>query len=500
MLGTENVQAELLDTKALCAKLLRPGSVYEFLAEHRRELFPDEDFAGLFPSERGRPSIPASRIASVMVLQALEGLSDREAAEEVRLNLAWKMALGLALDDEGFHPSVLTWWRRRFRESSRPKIIFEITAKVIEATGIKGASKKRSLDSTVLADSVATQDTFTQLTAQTKRVARLVPSLSHLASPPSHKRPEIDYRDPEAVEEALSALVNQATVLVEAAAGMELTDEAQDAIGLLALLSGQDVEPVDEQAGRFRIARKVARDRVVSVVDPEARHVHKSRANHIEGYKGHIAVDPKSEVVTGISLTKGGTSDAEVAAELIQGEEGLEIYADSGYSSAKLRAELAEAGHEAIIKPHPLSMAVPGGFTLDDFRLDDNQLTCPAGKVATIGAKGRASFTRHCSACPLKKRCTRSKRGRVVKLDQAALINRDARAGFDELRESYNTHRPVVERVHAQMKRKLSGSKLRYRGLDANSMHYSLLAAVWNLKVLIRNGLSREAGAWALSG
>ena len=96
-----------------------------------------------------------------MMLQALQGLSDREAAEEVRLNLAWKMALGLALDDEGFHPSVLTWWRRRFRESSRPKIIFEITAKVIEATGIKGASKKRALDSTVLTDAVGLGDGIT---------------------------------------------------------------------------------------------------------------------------------------------------------------------------------------------------------------------------------------------------------------------------------------------------------------------------------------------------
>ncbi len=500
MLGTENVQAELLDTRALCAKLLKPGSVYEFLAEHRRELFPDQDFAGLFPSERGRPSIPASRIASVMVLQALEGLSDREAMEQVKSNLYWKMALGLALDDEGFHPSVLTWWRRRFRESSRPGIIFEITAKVIEATGIKAASKKRALDSTVLTDAVATQDTFTQLTAQTKRVLRLVPSLSHLASPPAGKRPEIDYRDPEAVEEALSALVNEATALVEAAGDMELADEAEDALGLLGLLSGQDVEPVDERSGRFKITRKVARDRVVSVVDPDSRHVHKSRANHTEGYKGHIAVDPQSEVVTGISLTKGGTPDAEVARELIQDEEELEIYADAGYSSAKLRAELAQAGHQTVIKPQPLPMAVPGGFTLDDFTLTGDELTCPAGKVATLNAKGRASFARHCPACPLKERCTRSKRGRVVKLDQAALINREARANFPELRERYNTHRPTVERVHAQMKRKLSGSKLRYRGLDANTMHYSLLAAVWNLKVLIRNGLGREAGAWALSG
>ena len=500
MLGRETTQAELLDTRALCAKLLKPGSVYEFLAEHRLELFPDEAFSDLFPSDKGRPSLPASRIASVMVLQALEGLSDREASEQVRLNLAWKMALGLSLDDEGFHPSVLTWWRRRFRESSRPGIVFEITAQVIEATGIKGASKKRALDSTVLADAVATQDTFTQLTAQTKRVLRLVPSLSGIASPPRGTRPEIDYRDPEAVEEALSILVNEGTALVQAGSEMDLPAEATDALGLLALLCGQDVEPVDEVEGRWKIARAVARDRVVSTNDPDSRHVHKSRANHTEGYKGHIAVDPLSEVVTGITLTKGGTPDAEVANELIKGEEELEIYADAGYSSAKCRTELAEAGHRAIIKPQPLPMAVPGGYTLDDFVIEGKELICPAGHRAAIGAKGRASFAHHCGSCPLRERCTRSKRGRVVKLDQAALVNREARAGFGELRASYNTYRPTVERVHAQMKRKLPGSKLRYRGLARNQMHYSLLAAVWNLKVLIRMGLDWKQGSWALPG
>ena len=78
------------------------GGVEAFLADHRRELFPDALFADLFPSGRGRPSIPADVVATVMVLQALEGLSDRDAARALRDRISCKVAAGVALDDPGF--------------------------------------------------------------------------------------------------------------------------------------------------------------------------------------------------------------------------------------------------------------------------------------------------------------------------------------------------------------------------------------------------------------
>jgi transposase len=114
----------LLDAAALCRHLVPEGSVYAFLADHRRDLFPDELFADLFPSGRGRPSVPADQVATVIVLQALEGLSDREAAQQLACNLAWKVAAGLALTERGFHPPVLSLWRSRLRASDRPERIF----------------------------------------------------------------------------------------------------------------------------------------------------------------------------------------------------------------------------------------------------------------------------------------------------------------------------------------------------------------------------------------
>ena len=111
--GHSDSNRELLDATALCRQLVPAGSVEAFLADHRHDLFLDEMFEDLFVSRRGRPSIPADVVASVMVLQALEGLSDRDAARALRDRISWKVACGLALDDEGFDYSVLTYWRAR---------------------------------------------------------------------------------------------------------------------------------------------------------------------------------------------------------------------------------------------------------------------------------------------------------------------------------------------------------------------------------------------------
>src|SRR6266581_4674823 len=175
MQGRSEPNRELLDAAALCRKLVPEGSVEAFLADHRQELFPDELFADLFPSGRGRPSIPADVIATVMVLQALEGLSDRDAARSLRDRISWKVACGLALDDEGFDYTVLTYWRTRLRASERPERIFDAVRAVIEATGVLKGRTRRALDSTLLDDAVATQDTVTQLISAIRRVRRVVP-------------------------------------------------------------------------------------------------------------------------------------------------------------------------------------------------------------------------------------------------------------------------------------------------------------------------------------
>src|SRR5947209_14521495 len=175
MQGSSRPDRTLLDSAALCAHLLGEGSVHAFLAEHRSEVFPDELFEDLFPTNRGRPSVPSDVIATVMVLQALEGLSDRQAVRRLETDIAWKAAAGLALTDEAFHPTVLVLWRNKLRASDAPQRIFDAVRSVITASGVIAGKTRRALDSTVLDDAVQRQDTVTMLVTQIRRVRRLLP-------------------------------------------------------------------------------------------------------------------------------------------------------------------------------------------------------------------------------------------------------------------------------------------------------------------------------------
>ena len=251
MQGTSDPNVLLLDASALCRHLVPDGSVHAFLADHRRVLFPDELFADLFPSGRGRPSVPADVVATVMVLQALEGLSDRDAAGALRTNIAWKVAAGLALDDEGIHYSVLTYWRARLRASDRPERIFDAVRAVITATGVLKGKRRRALDSTLLDDAVATQDTVTQLVAAIRRVRRLVPEAARLElgahDYDTSGKPVCAWDDPDAKNALISELVNDARAVLGAVDGVVLNAAQADAVGLLALVAGQDVEPGDTE-------------------------------------------------------------------------------------------------------------------------------------------------------------------------------------------------------------------------------------------------------------
>ncbi|MEJ1180424.1 MULTISPECIES: transposase [unclassified Pseudarthrobacter] len=121
MQGRKDAQRGYLDVKALAAELLAPGSVIAFLARHRERLFPDSMMEDLFPSQRGRPSVSAAVIGSALVLQTLQGLSDRETAEALTYDLRWKVACGHGLTDAAFHPSMVTYWRRRLASSGNPQ-------------------------------------------------------------------------------------------------------------------------------------------------------------------------------------------------------------------------------------------------------------------------------------------------------------------------------------------------------------------------------------------
>ena len=340
-----------MDVESVSGHLLPSGSVYAFLAEHRRELFPDAMFADLFPSPRGRPSEPADVVAAVLVLQALEGRSDREAAEALTFDLRWKAACGWPVGAAAFHPTVLTYWRRRLAASARPNRISDAVREVVAATGALSGRTRRALDSTVLEDAVATQDTVTQLIAAIRRVARDVPGaaavIAEQCSAHDYRdpgKPAIAWDDPDARARLVDALVSDAHRLLGHLPDQELGAKPAEAVGLLALVAGQDVEPAegsDGTDGRWRIARKVAPERVISTVDPEARHAHKTRARHQDGYKAHVKVEPDTGLITGCALTPAAGPqhcDAAVGIALLADEPApVQVLGDSASGRLGLR-------------------------------------------------------------------------------------------------------------------------------------------------------------------
>ena len=494
---------------------MKPGSVFAFLAAHRRELFPDAMFVDLFPSGSGRPSVPVDVMAAVLTLQALHGLSDSETVDAVTFDLRWKAACGLAVTASAFHPTTLTYWRRRLAASTSPNRIFEAVKAVVAATGAIKGKTRRALDSTILDDAVATQDTVIQLIAAIRRVRRDVPGaaqviaehcLAHDYDDPG--KPAIAWNDADARARLIDDLVGDAHRLLGHLPEQELGPKGAEAVALLALIAGQDVESVegsDGTDGRWQIARKVAPDRVISVIDPDARHAHKTVHRRQDGFKAHIAVEPDTGIITDCELTKAGgehSGDAQVGPGLLDGEQSpVQALADSAYGSGQARAELAAAGHEAVIKPIPLRPAVPGGFTLDDFTInaDESAVTCPNNVTRPVTKTRTVTFGAACKGCPLRARCTTSRDGRGLTLHPQEKLLRAARrqAETPQFQQVYRQHRPMVERSIAWLVR--GNRKVRYRGTGKNDHWLHLRVAGLNLRRLLVLGLTRTDGNWALA-
>ncbi len=375
------------------------------------------------------------------------------------------------------------------------------------------------MDSTVLDDAVATQDTVTQLIAVIRKVAREVPGAdvvvarcctAHDYTDPG--KPQIAWDDSEARAVLIDALVRDALALLAVVSTWDLDEQAGQTVALLALIAGQDVEPVtgsDGTDGRWQIARKVAKDRVISVVDPQARHAHKTVSRRQDGFKAHLAVEPDTGIVTGCALTKAAgaeAADGSVGVALLQADDTVvaptEVLGDSAYGTGQVLAAIAEAGHVPLVKPWPMRPAVPGGFDLDAFVVNTatGTVTCPNGITRPITPTRSVTFGAACRGCPLRERCTTATAGRSIHLHPHDALQREHRhtARDPQWQHTYRQHRPMVERSIAWLVAR-GNRKLRYRGVTKNNAWLHTRTAALNLRRLLTLGLTRHDGTWALT-
>jgi hypothetical protein len=524
-------------TAAYCEGRVAPESIYGILHRECFGLFPDEMFADLF-DDVGRRSVPPMIVAVVMVLQRIEGCSDREAVDRFSFDARWKYAAGgLDFGYPGFVHTVLVDMRARLAGSAKPDRIFGVTVEVARAAGLVG--RRRVLESTPVYDAVATMDTVTLVRSAIRGVLKAAEGdlagelravLARDDDYAAAGKPACDYDDPAAREELVGALAKDAHALLAALEGRELGPVLAQAAELLAGVTGQDLE--QDPAGVFKIARRVAPDRVISTVDPDARHGHKTSARGFDGYKGHIAADPDSEIITATQATAGNSGDAEVAESLLAdllpddqdsapgqdsgrtaapaaaGEDPPAVYGDAAYGSGELIGRLDGAGVYNGIKCQPPA-AVKGCFPKDRFTidLDGKTVTCPAGvtvpiRPATGRHAGTARFAAACRTCPLAAQCTTAKEGRTITIGphEARLAAARARQQDPAWKADYRATRPKVERKIAHlMRRRHGGRRARVRGLRKVTADFALLAAAVNLARLAALGVACRNGAWAAS-
>jgi IS5 family transposase len=496
-------------------------SIWSVLHRECHVLFPDELFVDLFDT-RGRRSVPPRIVATVMVLQRLHGLSDREAVEAFEFDARWKYACGgLDFDYPGFVHTVLVDMRARLARSGRPRRIFEVSLDAARRAGI--VSARRVLDSTPIYDAVATMDTVTMIRSAIRRLLAVADSelraelravLRRDDDYGSGGKPSCDWDDPAARERLVAELAVDGFACLEVLEGRELDVEVAEAAELVATVLGQDLEAGDD--GVFRIARKVARDRIISIVDPQARHGHKTAARGFDGYKGHTAVDPDSEIITDTVVTPGNAGDASVATDLIddlvdddeRGDD-AKVYGDSAYGTGEFQQRLEDEDIGSGCRTQPPS-APAGCFGKDRFDIDlrNDTVTCPAGVTVTIRrgvhGDGIAYFADHCTSCPLRAQCTDAAGGRTIRIGEfeAALTRARQRQTSPDWQADYRANRPKVERKLAHlMRRRHGGRRARVRGQPKVDADFNLLAAAANLARLATLGLrSTTATGWAVTG
>jgi transposase len=551
-LGLARRHGDLFDpVVGFCDEQLGESSIYGLLHRERDRLFPDEMFADLY-QPRGRRSVPPSVLACVLVLQRLEGLSDREATDRFTYDARWRYACGVGGWDTGwtsFDHSVLVRFRMRLEDSADPRRIFRVSTAVAAEAGLIGI--KRVLDSAPLFDAVATQDTVTLIRSAVRGLlraadpalgARLRAVLSGEDDYAGAGKPACDWDDSEARSAVVDRLARDGLALLGVLEARSLSPKMAEAAELLALVIGQDLEQADD--GTFRIARKVAKDRIISTVDPDARHGHKTAARRFDGYKGHIAADPDSEIVTDTVVGPANGGDGHMTEQLTSdldpdhhreldatsepdepdpqtpddsdnnnddgdnddnvGGERPAVYGDAAYGSGDNLAGLEQRGIEANTKVQPPASR-GGRFTKDAFDIDleADTVSCPGGHTAMIRrddhGDGIARFGANCHSCPLRSRCTTAKAGRAITVSRHERLLAQARRRQQDpaWRADYRATRPKVERKLAHMLR--PGRRARRRGTAKVDADWNYLGAAINYARMARLGLRNIGGSWQIA-
>jgi Transposase DDE domain/Transposase domain (DUF772) len=517
MLATQSSQVGMFDA-AVLVRPLPEGSFFALLAEHGDRIVRDGDFAECYSSRMGRPSIPPALLAKVMLLQHRTGASDEQAMESVAWDLRWKVALGLPVDHQGWHPTSLTKYRARLLLHKKEGLALENTLRLAEELGMLEGTAEQIIDSTPMLGAAATQDTVRLVRHGVRKLIDAVRTADGDAGETLDDGLEFDYERPgekpdcrwreKAERERMLTRVAQdaerALEAVEQADGLLEDELVKAAHDLLRELIGQDFEI--DQDGVPRLHRGTRSDRIISTVDTEMRHGRKSSQQRFDGYKLSAAASTGSEpLILAVHVSPAGETDGPQAKHLIDSQPPTQrperILGDTAYGNGPVRAELADRDVE-VLAPVPEGMIVADriGKREFDIELDAGTITCPAGHTVAIntsktGFRGANFATAMCRDCPLKPRCCPGKARRYIRLqDHEPLLQAGRRALADpNTAEHLRRGRPRIERLLGLIAHRYGARKSRYIGSAKARLQAAWAAALVNLNPIGRQLTAQNA-------
>jgi transposase len=522
MLGKRSAQRGLFEADTAYGAFVGRDSFYGWLASQRGELFRDEQFAGLYVLDNGRPSVPPSLLATALVLQTYDGVSDDEAKQRADYDLRWKVALGVELDARPFAKSTLQEFRAQLIVHEQAAAIFRTSLELAKRRGkfrTKDGEQRKltvALDTTNILGRGAVKDSYNLLGDGIAKLARVLAKLAgqpltawaeaqgygRYVGPASLKgTAEVDWGDATERRQFLGEIVADADRLLEQArvarSGLEPGSAAEttlvEAAGLLSRVLVQDVERQEDGPA---LKQGVAKDRLLSVHDPEMRHGRKSASKRFDGYKAAVAVDTDAPLIVAVEVLAGNAPDAEGALELVEQAEANtgcavdETLGDCAYGSGETRQAFVDAGRTIVAKVP--SVSNQGCFPKTAFVLDleATSATCPAGLTTQDfrpGPTGGGQFrfaAAACAACPLRAQCVRGTGGRTVTVHPQERLLQAARAF--QASPAFAAYRRRRQRVEHRIARLVQLGIRQARDVGTPKVRFQLLlaAAVANLTYL----------------
>ena len=538
MLGKRSVQLGMFEADHLYLGYVGEGTFYGFLARHRGELFCDEDFAEFYSPDQGRPSVPPSLLANALLLQTYDRVSDEEAKARADYDLRWKVALGVEVEDRPFAKSTLQLFRAQLVLKEKMRAVFQRSLEYARQSGFMKKHKLRTvLDTTNILGRGAVKDTYNLLADSMRQLLRALADvegtdLTAWATEHGYERymassikgeAEVDWDNEQSRSEFLGGIVTDADRLLgmadEALASLAKGEDGRERIERAAELMRQLIsQDVERGEGKLTLKEGVARDRVVSVHDPEMRHGRKSSSKRFDGHKAAIAVDAESQLITAVEVLAGNAADSEQALELTTASEentGLEVeetIGDCAYGSGNTRQAFADKDRKLVAKVgrHGRRGQIPKAeFQIN---LEHMTCTCPTGQTTqTLIKTGRWTdrdgkkrqrwaflFDADlCSACARRSECVwaKGRQGRTIRLHPQERLLQEARefqqsAAFKEYRQIRQTAEHRLARLV-----QLGIRQARYFGRKKTLFQLLMAATVANLTLVANKTEQRGSEA-----